>query len=171
MSGLLSRQALPDVLILEKPLLPPRPVPRHRTPEELAGGPSPGAWLLTQTVKGENSCAPAQTSPTQASSQTLRSPRVPPRWLRTGTRQTRRHSRSQEGRPAALGPAPFQVFPSRLSLPVRGGPDGKRGGVLPPGPDARVEEGPQFLSKSVSEGVDMRAVCDIVKRQRAGLVV
>lgn len=98
---------------------------------------------------------------------------VSPRWFSSGTRQTRRRSsRSQEGRPIALDPASSQVFPRPyLSLPICWGPDGKWCSILPSSPDAWVEEGPQFLSKSISEGVDMGAVCDIVKRQCAGLIV
>lgn len=96
-----------------------------------------------------------------------------PRQCRTGTRQTqRRSSRSQEGRPIALDPDSPQLLPHPyLSLPICWGPDGKWCSILPTSPDAWIEEGPKFLSKSISKSVDMRAVCDIVKRQRAGLIV
>lgn len=75
-------------------------------------------------------------------------------------------------RPVALDPASPQLFPHpNLSLPICWGPDGKWCSILPSSPDAWVEEGPKFLSKSISERVDMRAVCDIVERQCAGLIV
>lgn len=75
--------------------------------------------------------------------------------LEPRTRQDIPAGHSKEDPSITLDPASPQLRFRLLSLPVCRGPDGKRCSILPTSPDPWVEEGPEFFSKSISEGEDM----------------
>lgn len=152
----------------------PNPSLCNRKPDGLQRRQSPGNQLPTLTVRRETQlCSHSSPVPPTPPYKPFQKPRCCSQTVQDWNQADTKTFHQVTGRKAhTLDPASPQLFPRPyLSLPICWGPDGKWCSILPTSPDAWVEEGPEFLSKSISEGVDMRAVCDVVERQCAGLIV